>query len=156
MSLKIEIPALQQGHIPREYTCEGENKSPELKWSGVPAHAESLALICDDPDALSKTWVHWVAYDIPVKATGIPEAAARTASMPPMTVEGSNDSGKTGYSGPCPPSGTHRYFFKLYALDSALELKPGATKAELLKAMHGHILEEAEAIGRYAKQKQPA
>ena len=141
--------------IPKLYTCEGRDVSPPLAWSGVPANAKSLALIVDDPDAPDPaaprmTWVHWVLYSIPVTAHGLPEAVS-AAHLPPGTLEGLNDWQRTGYGGPCPPVGRHRYFHKLYALDTVLpDLKrPG--KAALEKAMKGHVLAEAQLVGTYQK-----
>ncbi len=145
------------GEIPAKYTCEGQDISPPLSWSGVPSGAKSLALIVDDPDAPDPkapkmTWVHWVLYDIPPTAPGLAEGVARTA-LPPGTREGLNDWGRTGYGGPCPPIGRHRYFHKLYALDTTLRDLGMPTKAALEKAMAGHILASAELIGTYEKKK---
>jgi Raf kinase inhibitor-like YbhB/YbcL family protein len=141
--------------IPKLYTCEGRDVSAPLAWSGVPANAKSLALIVDDPDAPDPaaprmTWVHWVLYNIPVAAHGLPEAVS-PAHLPAGTLEGVNDWQRTGYGGPCPPVGRHRYFHKLYALDTVLpDLKrPG--KAALEKAMKGHVLAEAQLVGTYQK-----
>ena len=144
------------GAIPRTYTCEGGDVSPPLAWSGVPATARSLALIVDDPDAPDPkapkmTWVHWVLYDIPAGATGLPEAVA-PAGLPAGTREGVNDWKRTGYGGPCPPIGRHRYFFKLYALDALLGNLGPATKADVERAMKGHVLAEATLIGTYQKR----
>ena len=141
------------GGIPAVHTCQGDDLSVPLAWSGVPAGAKSLALIVDDPDAPDPaapkmTWVHWVLYDIPPSATGLP---AGVKDLPPGTLEGTNDWKRTGWGGPCPPSGTHRYFFKLYALDTELELDSTATKAELETAMAGHILDRAQLMGTYKR-----
>ena len=158
MALTISSPAFAAGgSIPARYTCEGQDVSPPLTWSGVPAGAKSLALIVDDPDAPDpaapkRVWVHWVLFNIPPTAAGLPEAVA-TAALPSGTREGTNDWNRTGYGGPCPPIGRHRYFFKLYALDIQLPDPGSPTKAELLKAMQGHILEHAEMIGTYQKGK---
>jgi Raf kinase inhibitor-like YbhB/YbcL family protein len=146
-----------QGEIPRQYTCEGSDVSPPLSWSGVPDGTKSLALIVDDPDAPDPaapkmTWVHWVLYNIPPDATGLPEAVG-SGSVPAGTLEGKNDWGRTGYGGPCPPIGRHRYFHKLYALDTVLSDLGKPTKAELEKAMEGHTLGKAELIGTYQKGK---
>jgi len=143
------------GPIPAKYTCEGEDVSPALAWSGVPSGAKSLALIVDDPDAPDPaapkmTWIHWVLYDLPTSAKGLSEAAAADA-LPDRAREGRNDWKRTGYGGPCPPIGRHRYFFKLYALDTQLGDLGEPTKAQLEKAMAGHILGEAELIGTYQK-----
>ena len=158
MALTISSPAFAAGgSIPAKYTCEGQDVSPALTWTGVPAGAKSLALVVDDPDAPDpaapkRVYVHWVLYNIPATATGLPEAVAATA-LPTGTREGTNDWNRTGYGGPCPPVGRHRYFFKLYALDAQLPDLGSPTKAELLKAMQGHILEHAEMIGTYQKGK---
>ena len=141
------------GAIPAKYTCEGEDVSPALAWSGVPSGTKSLALIVDDPDAPDPaapkmTWVHWVLYDVPPWAQGLPEAVG-ASSLPRGTREGLNDWKRTGYGGPCPPIGRHRYFFKLYALDTELGDLGEPTKAQLEKAMAGHILGEAQLVGTY-------
>ena len=143
--------------IPKIYTCEGKDLSPPLVWTGVPANAKSLALIVDDPDAPDPaaprmTWVHWVLYDIPITATGLPEGVASSA-LPKGVLEGLNDWQRTGYGGPCPPIGRHRYFHKLYALDAVLPGLNKPTKAALEKAMKGHIVAEAQLIGTYEKGK---
>lgn len=154
MTLRLSSPAFQHNDsIPAQYTCDAEDRSPPLEWGGVPPGAESLALIVDDPDApdpkAPKTvYVHWVLYDIPPSATGLPENAT---ALPPGAREGTNDWNRTGYGGPCPPIGRHRYFFKLYALDSLLGDLGPATKAELENAMRGHILEQAELVGTYER-----
>ena len=157
MSLAIHSAAFAPGgSIPAKYTCEGDDVSPALAWSGVPAGTKSLVLIVDDPDAPDPaaprmTWVHWVLYDIPASATGLPEAVDPSA-LPAGTREGLNDWGRTGYGGPCPPIGRHRYFHKLYALDTVLPDLGRPRKAALEKAMHGHVLEEAALIGTYQKR----
>ncbi len=143
------------GPIPAKYTCEGEDVSPALTWSGVPSGTKSLALIVDDPDAPDPsapkmTWVHWVLYDVPPSAQGLPEAAG-VNSLPRGTREGLNDWKRKGYGGPCPPIGRHRYFFKLYALDIDLGDLGEPTKARLTKAMAGHILGEVQLVGTYQK-----
>ena len=152
--LKIESPAFTaSGRIPRKHTCEGDDLAPPLAWSGVPPGAKSLALIVDDPDAPDPkapkmTWVHWVLYDIPPTAPGLP---AGGAPLPPGTLAGRNDWKRTGYGGPCPPIGRHRYFFKLYALDAAIGDIGEATKAKLEAAMKGHVVAQAELVGTYQK-----
>ena len=143
------------GPIPAKYTCEGEDVSPALSWSSVPSGTKSLALIVDDPDAPDPaapkmTWVHWVLYDVPPSAQGLPEAAG-VNSLPRGTREGLNDWKRKGYGGPCPPIGRHRYFFKLYALDTDLGDLGEPTKARLKKAMAGHILGEVQLVGTYQK-----
>jgi Raf kinase inhibitor-like YbhB/YbcL family protein len=143
------------GEIPSLHTCEGGDVSPALSWADVPAAAESLVLIVDDPDAPDPkaprmTWVHWVLYNIPTTAAGLPEAIAPDG-LPAGTREGQNDWKRTGYGGPCPPIGRHRYFHKLYALDTVLPDLGTPTKAQVEKAMDGHVLEKAELIGTYQK-----
>ncbi len=143
--MKLHSPDF--GHnqsIPKKFTCDGADVSPELVIEGIPKAAQSLTLIVDDPDAPSKTWVHWVLFDIP--------ATNRIAEGSIPGTQGVNDFRRENYGGPCPPSGTHRYFFKLYALDRKLGLKAGVTKKELEKAMEGHILERAEFIGLYSRK----
>jgi Raf kinase inhibitor-like YbhB/YbcL family protein len=152
--MKLESPAFSaNGLIPAIYTCDRQDISPALSWDDPPAGTQSFALICDDPDAPGKTWVHWVLYDLPATTRELLESVPPTATLENGGIHGTNDFGRLGYGGPCPPSGTHRYFFKLYALERKLGLKPGATKAELLTAMAGHILAETELMGRYARQK---
>jgi Raf kinase inhibitor-like YbhB/YbcL family protein len=140
-----------QGPIPSKHTCQGKDISPILSWTGAPQGTKSFALICDDPDAPMGTWVHWVYYDIPPSTTSLPEGISSDAKPSPGGTHGVNDFGKLGYGGPCPPSGTHRYFFKLYALDKVLSLGPKMSKADLLKAMEGHILGKTELMGTYKK-----
>ncbi len=149
----LTSPAFKEGEmIPREYTCEGKDISPALQWKGVPEKTRSFALICDDPDAPMGTWVHWVIWNIPATASGLPEGIEPEKELKDGTRQGKNDFRRIGYGGPCPPPGpAHRYFFKLYALDSKLDLRPGATKSELLKAMEGHILAEAHLMGKYKR-----
>lgn len=142
--------------IPRKYTGDGEDKSPPLSWSVVPPGTKELALIVDDPDAPTPTpWVHWVLYRIPAEARSLPEGIAPSlrVAQPAGLAQGKNSWGKIGYGGPAPPKGhgRHRYFFKLYALDSPVDLEPGAAKEALLKAMSGHVLAEGELIGTYQR-----
>ena len=143
------------GEIPSRYTCDGDDVSSALAWSGVPKEAKSLVLIVDDPDAPDPaapkmTWVHWVLYNIPTDAAGLPEAVA-PRDLPAGTKEGVNDWKRTGYGGPCPPIGRHRYFHKLYALDTALPDLNQPTKAQLEQAMQEHILAQAELVGTYQR-----
>ena len=146
MSIEIKSDAFVSGQsIPAKYTCTGTNISPALTWSDPPAATKSFALIMDDPDAPG-TWVHWVLYNIPSDVRSLQE----TADTSGMSV-GKNSSGNLHYDGPCPPSGMHRYFFKLYALDSTLSLSPGATKEQLLNSMKGHILAQGELMGTFSK-----
>jgi Raf kinase inhibitor-like YbhB/YbcL family protein len=155
MSLTLRSSAFEhEGPIPTRYTCEGDNVSPPLAWSDLPEGTRTLALILDDPDAPDPaapktTFVHWVLYDIPASASELPEAVS---SLPEGCREGNNDWKRTGYGGPCPPIGRHRYFHKLYALDTALADLRHPTKAELLEAMEGHVLEEAVLMGTYEKR----
>jgi Raf kinase inhibitor-like YbhB/YbcL family protein len=155
MAMTLHSPAFQQnGRIPSKYTCEGEDASPLLAWEDVPNGAKSLVLIIDDPDAPDPkapkmVWVHWVVYNIPPDTKGLPENAGK-AGLPQGALVGINDFKKTGYGGPCPPIGRHRYFHKLYALDITFDLR-GATKAQIERAMQGHVLANAELIGTYQK-----
>jgi Raf kinase inhibitor-like YbhB/YbcL family protein len=157
MSLTITSTAFaHDGAIPSLYTCEGKDVSPPLAWSGIPSGTTSFALIVDDPDAPDPaapktTWVHWVLYDLPPDSTGLPEAV-KPAALPAGTREGTNDWGRTGYGGPCPPIGRHRYFHKLYALDASLPDLGRPRKGALEKAMHGHVLAQATLVGTYRKR----
>ena len=141
------------GLIPRKYTCDGDDVSPPLAWSGVPQNSANLVLISDDPDAPMGTWVHWVLYDLPPQTASLPEHVPPLETLASGAQHGRTDFGKLGYGGPCPPSGTHRYFFKLYALDVKLNLDSGATKKQVEKAMKGHILAEGNLVGRYKRQR---
>jgi Raf kinase inhibitor-like YbhB/YbcL family protein len=152
MAMRIESAAFSEGgQIPRSHTCDGKDVSPPLSWSGVPEGAKSLALICDDPDAPGKTWVHWVLFNLPPGTRELPEGVPAHARVSGGGVQGTNDFRKVGYGGPCPPSGTHRYIFKLYALDAALGLPAGATKAEVEGAIEGHVLGQATLTGKYSR-----
>jgi len=157
MALTIASPVFSNGGgIPSRYTCEGKDVSPPLQWEGVSDHARALVLIVDDPDAPDprapkRTWVHWVLYNLPPGSSGLGEAVA-TSDLPSGTEEGVNDWKRTGFGGPCPPVGRHRYFFKLYALDTPLDFPAPPTKAQVEAAMEGHILQSAEVIGTYEKQ----
>jgi Raf kinase inhibitor-like YbhB/YbcL family protein len=145
-SISVTTPAFQAGgDVAAKFTCNGANVNPELKINGVPNEAKSLVLIVDDPDAPRGLFTHWVVWNIDPKTTRVAENSAPTAG-----VQGINDFGKRNYGGPCPPSGTHRYFFKIFALDTKLELKPGARRAELDAAMRGHILAQGELMARYS------
>ena len=156
MALRIASPAFAHGEsIPRRYTCDGDDISPALEWSGIPDDTRSLALIVDDPDAPDpaapkRVWVHWVLYDIPPDIAGLREGIGG-ADLPPGTLEGLNDWKKVGYGGPCPPIGRHRYFFKLYALDCMLRDLEHPTKAKLERAIDGHVLARAELVGTFKK-----
>lgn len=152
MPMQLTSGAFSAGQaIPAKYSCRGSNVSPALAWSNAPESAMSFALIVDDPDAPSGTWVHWVAFNIPASVANLPEAVAMGAQFAGGALQGRNSSNHTGYDGPCPPSGTHRYFFKLYALDAALDLASGASKSQLLQAMEGHILAQSELMGTFSK-----
>lgn len=140
-----------KGLIPKKYTCKGDDVSPALSWSDLPVGTVSYGLIMDDPDAPVGTWVHWVMYNIPGTKTMLPESVPADRVLDGLGVSGVNSWKKSGYGGPCPPIGTHRYFFRLYALDKMLDLEPGANKPELIKAMQGHILASAELMGLFAK-----
>jgi Raf kinase inhibitor-like YbhB/YbcL family protein len=146
MALEIQSSAFDhEGEIPSRFSCDGEDVSPELAWSGAPAGTQSWAIIMDDPDA-GGIWVHWVLYNLPAETSGL-ELGSEGSGL-----GGRNSWNQPGYGGPCPPSGTHRYFFKLYALDSEIGLAEGASKEELLAAMEGHILGEAELMGTYTRE----
>jgi Raf kinase inhibitor-like YbhB/YbcL family protein len=140
------------GMIPQKYTCDGMDVSPPLAWSGVPEGTKTLALISDDPDAPVGTWVHWVLYNIPAGVTELPEGIPSDATLKNGAKHGITDFKRLGYGGPCPPGGTHRYYFKLYALDTVLELEAGCTKKELLAAMEGHVLADGQLMGKYARR----
>jgi hypothetical protein len=156
-AMRVSSPAFPaNGDIPTKHTCQGGDRSPPLAWTDLPAGTKSLALIVDDPDAPNPaapkmTWVHWVLYNIPPQATELAEAVAPT-DLPSGTLQGINDWKRTGYSGPCPPIGRHRYFHKLFALDTVLPDLKKPSKAALEKAMHGHVLARAEWVGTYQKK----
>ncbi len=153
MEIKITSSAFEEGAlIPAKYTCDGEDISPPLQWEAVPEGTQSIALVSDDPDAPVGTWVHWVLYNLPAEAGELPEAIPADETLPSGARQGTSDFGRIGYGGPCPPSGTHRYFFKIYALDTDLDLPTGADKRELLEAMQGHILGEGRLMGKYARK----
>jgi Raf kinase inhibitor-like YbhB/YbcL family protein len=152
MSIELKSSAFtHQGTIPAQYACTGGDSSPALTWSEPPAGTQSFALIMDDPDAPAGTWVHWVLFNIPASARGLAEGIPAGETLPDGSMQGRNSGRNLGYNGPCPPSGTHRYFFKLYALDEMLGLSAGADKGELLKAMEGHTLGQGELIGTFSK-----
>jgi hypothetical protein len=157
MPMTLTSPSFtDQGEIPAAFTCQGADRSPALAWSGVPAGTRSLVLVVDDPDAPDPkapkmTWVHWLLYNLPPGATGLGEGV-KDASLPAGTLQGRNDWKRTGYGGPCPPIGRHRYFHKLYALDTELPDLKSPTKAALEKAMKGHVLAEAVLVGTYQKR----
>jgi hypothetical protein len=152
MPLKVSSPAFQEGDlIPQTYTCDGRNVSPPMAWAGAPADAKSFALICDDPDAPVGTWVHWVLFNVPAGTSELPENVAPEKTLAFGERQGRNSWGKIGYGGPCPPGGTHRYFFRVYALDTLLSLEAGASREQVDKAMQGHILAQGHLMGRYRR-----
>jgi len=168
---QITSPAFMEGNmIPSKFTCDvhdispslewfdmytydGQDISPSLEWKDIPVGTKSFALINDDPDASGTTWDHWVVYNIPLNITSLDENVKPEKEFKNGMRQGTNTWGKIGYGGPCPPGGTHRYFFKLYALDTMLDLRSEATKAQLLEAMKGHVLAEAQLMGKYKKQR---
>ncbi|MDX1636373.1 MAG: YbhB/YbcL family Raf kinase inhibitor-like protein [Balneolaceae bacterium] len=153
MPLNLRSPAFEDGDvIPKKYTCDGEDVSPPLAWSNPPQGTQSFAIIFDDPDAPGKTWVHWVLYNIPGDVRKLRELVPAVEILANGTVHGTNDYQKRSYRGPCPPGERHHYSIRLYALDEELDLKPGATKKELMSAMKGHILEEAQLTATYSRQ----
>jgi len=152
MEIKVTSRAFQEGGmIPRRYTCDGEDVSPPLAWTGVPEGTKTIALIGDDPDAPMGTWVHWVLFNLPANIKELAEAVPADKELLSGAKQGRNDFRRIGYGGPCPPGGTHRYFFRLYALDSVLDLAAGASKADLLKAIQGHVLAEGQLMGKYKR-----
>lgn len=152
MGFALTSPAFDHDErIPAKYTCDGEDISPPLAWHAPPEGTQSFALIVDDPDAPVGTWVHWVIYNIPADVRDLPERVPQEAKLPEAGLQGENGWSKVGYGGPCPPGGTHRYVFNLYALDTILDLEPGANKKQLLRTMEGHVLAETELIGQYSR-----
>ena len=154
MTMRLTSNAFASNNsIPSRYTCDGADISPPLSWSDAPSGTKSFALIADDPDAPSGMWVHWVAWNIPATAKGLKEGVEKNAALADGTKQGLSDFRRAGFGGPCPPSGTHRYFFKLYALDSELNLPATATKKDVEAAMKGHVLAEAQTIGTYTRSR---
>jgi len=152
--MEITSSAFKEGQmIPLKYTCDGQDISPPLEWENAPDATKSFALICDDPDAPMGMWVHWVVYDIPPDMNNLPEHVRPERQLGNGIRQGNNSWPNIGYGGPCPPGGTHRYYFKLYALDTTLNLKPGATKEQLLQEMKRHVLEEAHLMGKYQRHR---
>ncbi len=152
MAITITSTAFTEGSmIPQDYTCDGEDISPPLEWSGLPDSTKSLALICDDPDAPMGTWVHWVLFNIPAHIQELPVHIPPEKIIQNGAKHGINDFRKFGYGGPCPPGGIHRYYFKLYALDKEINAEPGITKEKLLKIMEGHILAEGQLMAKYSR-----
>lgn len=154
MRLIVTSPAFKDSSsIPSRHTCEGEDVSPALAWAGVPEGTKSITVICDDPDAPLKTWVHWVLYNLPPATVGLPEGVAAAETLPDGSRQGVNDFGRVGYGGPCPPRGaTHRYFFRVYALDAFLSVGSRATRKAVEKAMEGHILASGLLMGTYRRE----
>jgi len=144
--------AFKQGDfIPRKYTCDDADVSPPLFWEKVPDGTASFALISDDPDAPMGTWIHWVLFNLPASLRSLPENVPKDRELPDGSMQGITDFRRPGYGGPCPPGGTHRYFFKLYALDTMLNLEPGSTKTSVVMAMQGHILDQCKLMGKYRR-----
>ncbi|MBX9831004.1 YbhB/YbcL family Raf kinase inhibitor-like protein [Candidatus Babeliales bacterium] len=153
--LTVTSSAFKAGEpIPQQYSCDGANRSPQLSWDNVPQETQSFVLFCDDPDAPGKTWVHWVAYNIPANSTGLSENIEQgKEEFDNGMRQGKSDFGKIGYGGPCPPSGVHRYFFKVYALSKKLDLAPGATKKVVEVAMQGLVIGAGQLMGTYARSR---
>jgi len=153
MEIEVTSPAFGEGEmIPAEYTADGRNISPPIEWTAGPEGTKSFALINDDPDAPMGTWVHWVVYNIPADVTSLEENVLPEETLANGAMQGTTDFGRIGYGGPAPPSGTHRYFFKVYALDTMLDLPTGATKSQVESAMDGHILAEGQLVGKYSRR----
>jgi Raf kinase inhibitor-like YbhB/YbcL family protein len=153
MAFSLSSSDFQNGAtIPKNFTCDGADMSPELSWSDTPKGSQSFALIADDPDAPAGTWTHWVIYGLAADAKSLPQNVSKVDQLPDGGMQGRNDFRKIGYGGPCPPPGKpHRYFFRLYALDAKLNLKPGASRQEIEQAMKGHVLGQAELMGKYGR-----
>jgi Raf kinase inhibitor-like YbhB/YbcL family protein len=153
MTIQLTSPAFREGEtIPKQYTADGDDRSPPLSWGEPPAGTQSFALIADDPDAPRGTWVHWVLFDLPATERGLGEGVAAAETLPNAAKQGKNDFRKVGYGGPSPPPGKpHRYFFKLYALDRKLDLHSGVTRAQVESAMKGHVLAEGQLMGKYGR-----
>jgi Raf kinase inhibitor-like YbhB/YbcL family protein len=153
MDIKITSSAFQDGGlIPSKYTCDGTDVSPPLQWDSTPEDTKSLAVICDDPDAPMGTFVHWVLFNLPAEIRELTENIPTDETLPNRAKQGTSDFGRTGYGGPCPPSGTHRYYFKVYALDNEIDLPARTRKPDILKAMEGHILAQGQLMGKYKRR----
>lgn len=153
MDIQVKSDAFKDGEmIPQKYTCSGEDVSPPIAWDMEGDDVESFALLCEDPDAPTGTFTHWVVYDLPPNVHELPEGVPIKDTLPNGGMQGINSTHKSGYKGPCPPSGTHRYYFNVFALNKRLRLDPGAGKDELLEAMKGHILSEGYLMGKYSRQ----
>jgi Raf kinase inhibitor-like YbhB/YbcL family protein len=151
MALDLFSPVIRDKNIPPHYTCDGDNVSPPLQWENVPEGTQGFALIVEDPDAPGGDFTHWILYNLPPSLRWLPEDVRRDQILPNGAMQGRNSFQRIGYGGPCPPGGTHNYAFRLYALDVLLELPAAATKEDLLEAMQGHVLAEAQMIGRYTR-----
>jgi len=153
MALAITTKAFSEGGaIPKMYTCDDADTSPDLSWSGAPAGVQALALIADDPDAPAGTWTHWLVWNIPAQSNGLAKGVPKNETLGDGARQGRNDFRRVGYGGPCPPAGKpHRYFFRLYALDRKLDLKAGASRKELEQAIEGHVLAQGELMGKYGR-----
>jgi Raf kinase inhibitor-like YbhB/YbcL family protein len=152
-TISLTSSAFKEGEaIPAQYACSGRNVSPPLAWGDVPAETKSIALVLEDPDVPVRPFTHWVVYNLPAGARALPEGVPKERELAGGGRQGKNDLLQIGYQGPCPPFGTHRYYFKLYALNAELDLAAGASKQDLLKVMYGHILDEGQLMGRYGKQ----
>jgi Raf kinase inhibitor-like YbhB/YbcL family protein len=154
MNMKVTSAAFEEGaSIPKKFTSDGDNISPQIAWTGIPTDTKSIALICDDPDAPIGLFTHWVLFNLPADTKELSEGVQTQKTLPNGAKQGANDAGKIGYTGPCPPSGTHRYFFKVYALDTEVKLDPGIRVTQLQKAVQGHILAEGQLMGIYSRQR---
>jgi Raf kinase inhibitor-like YbhB/YbcL family protein len=152
MDIQITSPVFEDGgEIPEKYTCDDLDVSPPLEWIDVPENTKTIAIVCDDPDAPMKTWIHWIIFNIPGDVTELPENVPPEKELENGAKQGMNDFHKVGYGGPCPPSGTHRYFFKIYALDITLDLPAGVSKSHLMIAMEGHVISESHLMGTYTR-----
>lgn len=152
MVIKIKSSAFEEGEIiPKKYSCEGVNVSPPLQWSSLPAEVESFVLICEDPDAPSGLWTHWIIFNLPAEITALPEFIMEREVLENGAQQGLNDFGTIGYRGPCPPGGTHRYYYRIYALDIMLQLNSRINRQNLLEAMIGHIIDQGHIMGIYTR-----
>lgn len=152
-AIRVRSPQFREGErIPARFTCKGRNISPDLSWDNIPVETRSFVLLVEDPDASDGTWVHWVLYNIPPTTRRLPANISGDGELSSGALNGKNDFGELGYGGPCPPSGQHHYYFRLYALDTVLKLKPGRARAEVVKAMKGHVLAEGALMGVVEKE----
>jgi len=152
MSISIKSNAFSEGGmITAKYTCDGKDISPDISWTGIPEGAKSIVLISDDPDAPAGTWVHWVVYNIPPERTGFDEGIPPKEELEDGTIQGKNDFGRIGYGGPCPPGGTHRYYFRIYALKEKPGVRPGLTKKQIMEKINDLIISEGQLMGKYER-----